>query len=359
MLANRIAVAIGADGPWPFERFMETALYDPDGGFFAADRLRSDRTGDFLTSPEISPYFGSAIARFVATEMERSGPVDLVEVGAGSGSLLRPLLDALDRPPRRVVAVDLSPAARRRLSELVPEAKVVRNLDDVVDLTKAVVVANELLDNLPAAVAVRRGDGWRERWVDVDGDSLVLVEVEARSDVVAWADEHGGPVDEGSIVEVQLAATALLSGLFDRIESGAVLTIDYGDTAEGLAPRRGEGTLRTYKAHHLGPDPLLEPGATDITMDVNFSALVAVAEAAGWDVTLDRQDAWLEAHGLRTTLTELRQRALAEARAGEVMAQLATKSEITGVETVLHPRGLGDFRVLTARSPTGATRGSR
>jgi SAM-dependent MidA family methyltransferase len=45
-----------------------------------------------------------------------------------------------------------------------------------------------------------------------------------------------------------------------RLEAGALLLIDYGDTAENLLPRRKDGTLRTYRAHHLGPHPLDEPG---------------------------------------------------------------------------------------------------
>jgi SAM-dependent MidA family methyltransferase len=40
-----------------------------------------------------------------------------------------------------------------------------------------VIIANELLDNLPAAVAVRRGGGWMERAVIAEDDGLGYVEV--------------------------------------------------------------------------------------------------------------------------------------------------------------------------------------
>jgi SAM-dependent MidA family methyltransferase len=71
---------------------------------------------------------------------------------------------------------------------------------------------------------------------------------------------------------VQLAAGVWLRSALDWLETGAIVVIDYGDTSDGLRPRRAAGTIRTYRAHHLGPDPWLEPGATDITMDVDFSA---------------------------------------------------------------------------------------
>ena len=73
---------------------MRIALYDPDAGYFAAPELRSEKGGDFLTSPEVSPMFGESLAEFVRSEHDRIGdPFRLVEVAGGSGSLLRPLLD--------------------------------------------------------------------------------------------------------------------------------------------------------------------------------------------------------------------------------------------------------------------------
>ncbi|MCZ7535838.1 MAG: hypothetical protein M5T61_07845 [Acidimicrobiia bacterium] len=38
--AERIAQRIRRDGPVPFDWFVECALYDPDGGFFARGRGR-------------------------------------------------------------------------------------------------------------------------------------------------------------------------------------------------------------------------------------------------------------------------------------------------------------------------------
>jgi len=113
-LLDRVLDLIRSDGPMPFERFMEISLYDPEG-FFGGEKLRSEKGGDFLTSPEVSPLFGETLATYVAHERERIGePFQVVEVGAGSGSLLRPLLDAVDLD---ALAVESSPAAREALRE--------------------------------------------------------------------------------------------------------------------------------------------------------------------------------------------------------------------------------------------------
>jgi SAM-dependent MidA family methyltransferase len=330
----------------PFERFMELALYGP-GGFFASETLRSIKSGDFLTSPEVSSLFGTTLAAFAAAERERVGePFRLVEVGAGSGSLLRALLEALDI---ETWAVDVSPSARTALSKVIPAARVVTTLDQVPSPFTGVILANEMLDNLPMAIAQLTDRGWRERWVGVESNRLTFVDAPVREEVNAWLEAFAGPVENGGWVEVQLQAFDWIGRALAVVASGALVVIDYGDTAENLAPRRRDGTLRTYRSHHLGPHPLDEPGATDITADVNFSALMAAANAAGAEVTLQRQDDFLADWGLRERLSQLRSEELSLTRAGNESQRLVTRSLRVEAETLLHPRGLGDFRVLVAR----------
>jgi SAM-dependent MidA family methyltransferase len=323
---------------------MQLALYDPEGGFFTTGKLRSQRGGDFLTSPEVSALFGETLARFVEQERERIGqPFEVVEVAAGSGSLIGPLTRVADV---EAWVVEASPAAREALGVLLDPDRV---RSDLPDRIRGVVIANELIDNLPMALAQRAQGGWRERWVGVDGEGLAMIDAPARPKVLEWLAAFAGEVPDGGWVEVQLAAGAWLRDVLHRLEAGAVLVFDYGDTAENLIPRRQDGTLRTYRAHHLGPHPLDEPGETDITADVNFTALVANAAEGGAEVELHRQDDFLTDLGLGVRLSELRHSELEAARSGAEMERLRLRTLKTEAETLLHPRGLGDFRVLVAR----------
>lgn len=343
-LKEHIRNRIREDGPMPFDEFMALALYHPEG-FFGGETLRSEKAGDFLTSPEVSPLFGQTLARYVAAEHHRIGdPFAVYEVGAGSGSLLRALLDSY---PVDAYAVDASPAAREALVSFLPSDRVRESLDDFSASIRGVVLANELIDNLPMAVAQRVDGSWRERWVGIDGDGLVFVDRAPRPEVGAWLDEFAGEVPDGGWMEVQLEAGAWLHRVIDQLEAGSILIIDYGDTTEGLLPRRADGTLRTYRAHHLGPHPLDEPGETDITADVNFSALQEVAVRAGAEVRLVRQDDFLAELGLRERLSQLQHSELDATRAGDQVERLKIRSTKTDVETLLHRRGLGDFRVLS------------
>ncbi len=333
-LEKRILDDIAANGPMPFERFMELSLYDSEG-FFGGDTLRSEKSGDFLTSPEVSALFGETLAAYVQGELDRIGePFILIEAAAGTGSLLKPLLARVDV---QAVAVETSPAARATLSTVVPV------VEDVPPSIRGVVIANELLDNLPMALAQRVDGEWRERWVGSDDSSgLIFVDTDPRPEVVDWLDSYAGDVPDGGWVEVQLEARAWVSGVLGNIRAGSMLLIDYGDTAENLLPRRRDGTLRTYRAHHLGPHPLDEPGATDITADVNFTALMDIHPNA----RLYRQDDFLTEFGLRDRLSEIRKAELEAARSGDEFERLRLRTLKTEAETLLHPRGLGDFRVL-------------
>jgi len=371
VLADKLRARIRSDGPMPFEEFMASCLYDPEGGFFATGPLRSTKDGDFLTSPEVSPWFGRMLARFVTAEHTRTGadPFLVVEAGAGSGSLLKSLMDALQLVPPaegrgdakersdeaggllyEFHAIEASPAARLTLAGILDSDHVHESLDALPERFDGVIIANELLDNLPVALAIRSGEGWVERWVGATEDRFGFMTAEARPNVVAWCDAYAGEVPEGGMVEVQLEAADWVRAALDRLDRGALVIIDYGGTAEELEPRRTQGTLRTYRSHHLGPDPLLEPGATDVTVDVNFTALAAVAEEADATVLLHRQDDFLDAFGLRGVVRDLRHRERELARSGDGMDRLRLRSEATDAETLLHPRGLGDFRVMVAHS---------
>jgi SAM-dependent MidA family methyltransferase len=185
------------------------------------------------------------------------------------------------------------------------------------------------------------------------GDRFGLVTIPARPEVVAWCDAYAGRVPEGGMVEAQLEATRWVADASHRIRRGALVVIDYGGTAEELESRRTQGTLRTYRSHHLGPDPLTEPGATDVTVDVDFTAMVTAAKSTGAAVELLRQDDFLAGLGLRDVVRDLRRSELDLARSGDAMARLVVRSEMTNTETLLHPRGLGDFRVLVGRKGVG------
>ena len=61
--ADEISAAIAAaGGAIPFSEYMRLALYG-EGGFYTTGGRAGRRGGDFITSPEVGPLFGTVIAR--------------------------------------------------------------------------------------------------------------------------------------------------------------------------------------------------------------------------------------------------------------------------------------------------------
>ena len=112
------------------------------------------------------------LARWIDAEFHRIGEPDdftIVECGAGPGTLARAVLAAAPQWRDRYVAVEVSDAQRRQ------HPGGVRSLADITEMTRVgpingVVIANELLDNLPFRLAVFDG-GWREVVVSIGRDS--------------------------------------------------------------------------------------------------------------------------------------------------------------------------------------------
>ncbi|MFQ5767598.1 MAG: hypothetical protein ACE5ID_06395, partial [Acidobacteriota bacterium] len=99
-LLDHIRKEIRQDGPLPFSRFQELALYHPEFGYYTLGAAIGEAGGDFLTAPEMGPLFGELIGLQVG-EMSRilgdPAGFTLAEVGGGHGSLARALLDAWRR----------------------------------------------------------------------------------------------------------------------------------------------------------------------------------------------------------------------------------------------------------------------
>ncbi len=66
-----------------------------------------------------------------------------------------------------------------------------------------------------------------------------------------------------------------------QLDRGFVIVVDYGYTREEQLAGRHRGTLKAIRQHSVSANPYEAPGEQDITADVNFTALAAVAEKHG------------------------------------------------------------------------------
>lgn len=365
----------------PFAEYLEMALYDPGGGFYAGGG-RAGRGGDFLTSPEVGPLFAAVVARALDTWWDglgRPDPYVVVEAGAGVGTLAAGVLAAAPRcgPALRYVLVERSAALRARQAttlELAPPAwalgpahpgdddfgvpatglgsgPVATALAELpATSSTGVVLANELLDNLRFSLLVRSDDSWSEVRVGEDAGRLVEVLVPAASALAAEADVLAPGAPEGGRVPIQHAAGDWLRAALATLERGRVVVVDYADTTASMAGRPWSDWLRTYRGHARGGHPLGAPGESDITCEVAVDQLARVRPPDAHR----SQAGFLTAHGLTVLVDEARAAWQARAAIGDLEA-LRARSRTHEAAALTDPTGLGAFTVLEWGTPPDAT----
>jgi SAM-dependent MidA family methyltransferase len=296
---------------------MEAALYHPERGFYAGGLRGAGRRGrDFLTSPEVGPLFGAVVARALDAWWEEAGrPASwtVVDSGAGPGTL------------GRAVAL-AGPACRPEWSDV--------EVGDALPARADVVLANELLDNLPFDVLEYRDGRWWEVLFGQPGQEALV------------PTDRTGPdgVVEGARIPVQEAAVAWLRHALGM--AGRVVALDYCSTTAEMSARRWTEWVRTYRSHGRGSHPLADLGAQDITCEVAVDQLAAVRTPDH-----DRSQAeWLAAHGI-DELVEEGKRVWRERAAIGDLAAVRARSRINEAAALTDPTGLGAFRVLEWIAP--------
>ncbi len=294
-LVARIHAEIAASGPMPFARFMELALYDPDGGYYRGDAARPGRDGDFLTAPEAHPIFGAALARAVEEVWLRLGrpdPFVLREYGAGTGTLAVAILDGLEAAGSdlaRVLRYQPVEVEPRRVDAIAARFEGADRAGVLVDPggrepIEGLVLGNEVLDALPVHRVVVRDGVLRE--VLVGSRDGVFIDVESEPSTPALAGRlaaAGVTLATGQRAEICLAVDVWMAEAAAGLRRGALLLIDYGYPATELYDpiRRRDGTLRAYLRHRVHDDPYIHVGRQDLTAHVDVTAVERVAAAAG------------------------------------------------------------------------------
>jgi SAM-dependent MidA family methyltransferase len=213
---------------------------------------------------------------------------------------------------------------------------------------EGVVFANELLDNLPFAIAQWDGRRWDEVLVGVNDDGTFgEVLVPAREADAALLDDVTGGLQVAPGARLPIAR-----GIDDWLRAGAVAlrrgwccAFDYVAPVSALLTR-GNGWLRTYAEHGRGASPLERVGEQDITADVMTEQLVQAARAAGLRLVEERSQAeWLASLGIDELVEEGRRTWEAGAARGDLVA-LAGRSRVNEAAALTDPAGLGAHRVF-------------
>ncbi len=329
-LVAAISSEITRNGPIPFVRFMELALYHPLYGYYMrqSDSVEHGRigwSGDFYTSSDVHPILGRAIAGQVRQMDEVLGcpaPFTIVEMGAGKGLLARDCLAAIHEEQDafasrvRYVLIERSPVMRnlqrQNLAPWLSKPGLVTWIDSLDRLgpqgVTGLLFSNELIDAFPVHRVQVKDGRTEELYVDYrDGRFVECLKPLSTAALAHYLQRLNIVWPEGYRTEVNLLAVDWMEQVGRRMDRGFVLTVDYGHTAQDLyGSDRKDGTFLCYFRQQANDDPFVRVGEQDMTAHVDFSSLASVGETQGLHVTgFTNQMSFLMGLGAEETIGKL------------------------------------------------------
>jgi SAM-dependent MidA family methyltransferase len=310
-LVMAIMDEIAASGPITFARFMELALYHPGFGYYTSGSGAADRigfSGDYVTSTDVHPVLGQAVARQIAQVDALLGhpdPFTVIEMGPGKGMLARDVLRAVRTAPERLSErlaynlIERSPALQAAQRQLLTESadalgatvswiEAPHALDP--DSVVGVLLSNELVDAFPVhRIRVEEGVA-KEIYVEQhDGGFREVLGALSMPELSAYLTrlaDAGILLPNGYTTEINLHAIRWMKDVARILGRGIAITIDYGHTAADLyRPERTRGTLLCYRQQMTSENPYEWIGLQDMTAHVDFTALATAGEEAGLHLT--------------------------------------------------------------------------
>lgn len=347
-LSDLFKETIKTTGPLSLLAYMRQCLTHPQYGYYTTRDPLAREGGDFVTLPEISSVFGELIGIWLYTVWEAQGKlrdVSMVEFGPGRGTLMHDAMKVFTKFAGpdvnvRIVLVEASPVLRREQCKMlcgdvvVPETQAdgfdaatskwggsvqwVDTEKDVVGSTCNYVLAHEFFDALPVKSFVRTPAGWRELLVEhtqavvntqkkLPGEvaefeaeeleldfHLTAAATETPSLALPQLSERYRELPVGSRIEICADAELYMREIVKMVGQGpcgAALVIDYG-----LADAVPLNSVRGIHQHRF-VSPFFRPGDVDLSVDVDFANLRALAEPHAAVFGPREQGKWLNAMG--------------------------------------------------------------
>jgi SAM-dependent MidA family methyltransferase len=370
-----------------FAEFMDWVLYEPEIGYYAAQRQKIGAGGDFVTSPHLGADFGELLAeQFLDLwqSLDRPSQFHLVEMGAGQGLIAKDVLRYLgDRAEQssgqspegessdyaafwqalQYIVIEKSTALIREqqflLKEFTPEKVIWQQWQDIsAESIVGCCFSNELVDALPVHLIEVHEEQLYEVFVTVEADSSPQVSPRFKEvlsspstprleNYLKRLEIDLTSYPNGYRSEIGLAALDWIGTVAQKLLRGYVLTIDYGHAAaQYYSLQRDRGTLQCYyqQAHHN--DPYRNLGRQDLTAHVNFTALKQQGNRCGLEqIAFTQQALFLMALGLGDRIYHN--------TTGSDLAQILRRRD--ALHGLINPLGLGSFGILLQGKKTPAS----
>jgi SAM-dependent MidA family methyltransferase len=340
-----IRESIKKHGRMTFAEFMQTVLFSKNYGYYRSTDNITDL--DYYTSPTTHPAFGAMLSLQLEQLWEvigRPTPFYVIEIGSGSGILSNDIL---------FYSRELNPRFQESLEYISVDYRSNLYANDHINLNpiksnavpfkniSGCILSNELLDAFPVHRFLVDGNNIKEIYIQINENGKIeeVIDNPSNRELENSLAQLGFDLPNGLRGEVNLTQLNWIEEVNSCLETGLVLTIDYGDIESKIySSMNSRGTLRCYYRHTLVADPYIRLGMQDMTSLVNFTSLIRAGEFLGLKTagfTTQRQ--FLSNLGFNAMLNNIRRSEL---------PQNILDSNRMAILDLIKPTGMGNFKVL-------------
>ncbi|MDX2049628.1 MAG: SAM-dependent methyltransferase [Rickettsiaceae bacterium] len=318
MPKNIIKLFIEKNGFITVEDFMKKALIGSSNAYYKSRNPFDKKSGDFITSPEISQMFGEIVAVWVYNRwlfMGTPKSLSLVELGAGSGILMRDILRVLSKTEifhgLKIYILEINPVLvaiqQNELKDYLNNIVWISNAQEFPE-DHSIYIANEFFDSLPTKQYIKQDGLWHERVITLNDGDLFFGTIQVDPRFSKRLSEKYKNTKDGSIVEISQETIRYFTKMIRNMSrfKSCGLVIDYGYYIKPLKRKEHEfkDSLQAVKSHKYCP-VFDDIGRADITTHVDFFLLRECSHFYDINSKIWSQRDFLLKHGMEIRLKDL------------------------------------------------------
>ena len=267
------------------DQFINLALYDKKKGYYMR-KNPFGREGDFITAPNISRMFSEMLAIWILgfwENLENPKKINLVELGAGNGEMMKILLETFKKFPVffdscNILIHEKSLRLKKIQKDKLDKDKIIW-ITDLKEIKKfpTIFIANEFFDAMAIKQFTKKKDLWVEKYVNLKNKKKAFF-VEKSFNMKKFEKKIGYNISKNQkFIEYSLVGVSYLKKITNIIKknSGGLLIIDYG-----YMEKKMKNTLKSI-SNHKHSNVLENIGKSDITHNINFYLFKKIIDQLG------------------------------------------------------------------------------
>jgi NADH dehydrogenase [ubiquinone] 1 alpha subcomplex assembly factor 7 len=322
-IINFVKEYINKEGYISLANLIQISLHSKSGYYQNKDPFEKNNS-DFFTSPQASQIFGEVIGVWFISLWQNMGKpqfINLIELGAGSGALIRDILRVMQKvaPTLKINLhfLEINPILIEQQKEVVETCNNIINclwhntIDDLLlNINKnqqSFFIGNEFFDALEVEQFIYKDNSWYKKIILNKNDVLI----EDFNNTITQQEQQELKkfqqfAKNNNIIEYSFKTKEIFVQIAEFLKQfeGMFLIIDYGITKVLLE----KSSIRGYKKHKLLKldEILLDLGSVDITHNVNFAMLEQWADEIAINrINTTTQAQFLNALGFKERLKVL------------------------------------------------------